>query len=231
QENKGDEHHWVLRDGELLPEPPGPQLPRNVTPSDSGTYRCGYSTELHGHHLRSPPSEPVPLNIKNPPPQPLLSVDPPSGVVSEGLPLLITCMAPGNTREKRFHLYKDGAEIVSGDTGSEISTTEPSTGSMTVSMLSILRAGPSNTGQFRCGYEVNMGRRWIPSPRSQAVNVTVTAWSLPIPLVAGCSGAATALALLLLLICLCRKKKAASRRLSMSAEISGINICGVAAET
>ncbi|KAM9121206.1 uncharacterized protein ACDP82_014981 [Pangshura tecta] len=104
---------------------------------------------------------------------------------------------------------------------------------MNFSVLSILQAGPSNTSEFSCGYEVNMSGRWIPSPRSQAVNVTVTAWSLPIPLVAGCGGAATALALLLLLLLLiplCRKK-AATRRLSMSADISGVNTCGIAAET
>ncbi|XP_039354705.1 Fc receptor-like protein 5 [Mauremys reevesii] len=208
--------HWVLRDGEALREQPGLRLPMNVTPSDSGTYRCGYSTELHGRHLRSPPSDPVPLSVTDPPPQPALSVDPPSGVVSEGLPLLITCMAPGDASERRFHFYKNGPEIVPGDTGSEISTTEPSTGSMNFSVLSILRAGPSNTGEFSCGYEVNMNGRWIPSHRSQALNVTVTAWSLPVPLVAGCGGAAAALALLLLLIPLCRKKKAATHRLSTS---------------
>ncbi|XP_050774982.1 Fc receptor-like protein 5 isoform X1 [Gopherus flavomarginatus] len=200
--------HWVLRDGEALREQPEPQLPLNVSRRDSGTYRCGYSTELHGRHLRSPPSDPLPLSVTDPPPQPALSVDLPSRVVSEGLPLLITCMAPGDASERRFHFYKDGAELPPGDTGSEISTTEPSTGFMNFSVLSILRAGPSNTGEFSCEYEVNMSGRWIPSPRSQAVNVTVTAWSLPIPLVAGCSGAATALALLLLLIPLCRKKAA-----------------------
>ncbi|XP_074917409.1 LOW QUALITY PROTEIN: Fc receptor-like protein 5 [Chelonoidis abingdonii] len=205
--------HWVLRDGEALREQPGPQFPLNVTPSDSGTYRCGYSTELHAPvtptHSASPPSDPVTLrSCCDPLPKPALSVDPPSGVVSEGLPLLITCRAPGDTSERRFHFYKDGAEIIPGDTESEISTTEPSIGSMNFSVLSILQAGPSNTGEFSCEYEVNMRGRWIPSPRSQAVNVTVTAWSLPIPLVAGCGGAATALALLLLLICLCRKKKA-----------------------
>nr|XP_042701369.1 basement membrane-specific heparan sulfate proteoglycan core protein-like [Chrysemys picta bellii] len=238
--------HWVLRDGETLPEPPEPPFPLNVTPSDSGTYRCGYNTELHGRHLRSPPSEPVPLSVTDPPPQPQLSVDPLSGVVSEGLPLRITCTAPGNTSERRFHFYKDGAEIPSGDTGSEISTMEPGTSFMN-SVLSVPWAGPNNTGEFSCGYEANMSGRWIPSPRSQDVKVTLTAWSLPVPLVAGCGGAATALALLLLLIPLCRKKTAVTRQLSTSywksqelrrlrivgrsAEISGVNICGVTAET
>nr|XP_042700869.1 Fc receptor-like protein 5 isoform X3 [Chrysemys picta bellii] len=233
--------HLVLRDGETLREQLGPQFPLNITPSDSGTYQCRYSSELHRRHLHSPPSEPVPLSVTDPPPQPALSVDPPSGVVSEGLPLLITCMAPGDTSKRRFHFYKDGAEIISGDIGPQISTTEPRTDSMNFSVLTVPWAGPNNTGEFSCGYEVNMSGRWIPSPRSQAVNITVTAWSLPVPLVAGCGGAATALALLLLLICLCRKKTAASRRLSTtywksqelrqsriarrSTDISGVNMC------
>ncbi|XP_044840812.1 uncharacterized protein LOC123347462 [Mauremys mutica] len=185
----------------------------------SRTFTCSYriqSSPPRQPHSQSLQSNAVTLLLTDPPPQPVLSVDPPSGVVSEGLPLLITCMAPGDASKRRFHFYKDGAALIPGDTGSEISTTEPSTGSMNFSVLSILRADPSNTGEFSCGYEVNMSGRWIPSPRSQALNVTVTAWSLPVPLVAGCSGAAAALALLLLLICLCRKKKAATRRLSTS---------------
>ncbi|KAM9121193.1 uncharacterized protein ACDP82_014970 isoform 2-T2 [Pangshura tecta] len=182
----------------------------------SRTFTCSYwvqSSPPRQPHSQSLQSNAVTLLLTEPPPQPALSVDPPSGVVSEGLPLLITCTAPGDASERRFHFYKDGAEIVPGDTGSEISTTEPSTGSVNFSVLSILRAGPSNTGEFSCGYEVNMSGRWIPSPRSQAVNVTVTA----------------------------------TRRLSMSywkrgelcrswiarrsTEISGLNMCGVMAET
>ncbi|KAH1181920.1 hypothetical protein KIL84_009674, partial [Mauremys mutica] len=214
-----------LKDGQNLDsQTPGPdplqlsralQLPP-LAPSHSGAYSCGYWFLESGREIPSGLSDPVHILVLDPPPQPALSVDPPSGLVSEGLPLLITCMAPEDASERRFHFYKDGAETIPGDTGSEISTTEPSTGSMNFSVLSILRAGPSNTGEFSCGYEVNMSSRWILSPRSQALNVTVTAWSLPVPLVAGCSGAAAALALLLLLICLCRKKKAATRRLSTS---------------
>ncbi|KAM9121207.1 uncharacterized protein ACDP82_014982 [Pangshura tecta] len=63
-----------------------------------------------------------------------------------------------------------------------------------------------------------MSGRWILSPRSWAVNVTVTAkispgsihaWPSWIPLVAGGIGAAALLPLLLLLVCLCRRRKGA----------------------
>ncbi|TFJ95935.1 proline--tRNA ligase [Platysternon megacephalum] len=111
--------------------------------------------------------------LADPLPQPVLSVDPPTTVVSEGLPLLITCAAPRNSGEQRFHFYKDEIEIIPGDAGSEISTTEPGTGSLNISVLSIPQAGPNNTGEFTCGYEENMSGRWIPSPRSWAENITV----------------------------------------------------------
>ncbi|TFJ95934.1 membrane protein [Platysternon megacephalum] len=126
--------------------------------------------KIHSKELPSPHRYTDSIQLSGP----SLSVDPPSGVVSEGLPLLITCRAPGDPGQWRFHFYKDGVELLPGDVGSEISTTEPSTRSMNISVLSIPQAGPNNTGQFTCGYEENVGGRWIPSPRSRAVNVTVT---------------------------------------------------------
>ncbi|CAM2102840.1 unnamed protein product [Caretta caretta] len=157
----------------------------------------------------------------DPLPQPLLSMDPPSGEVSEGLPLLIACMAPGDLGEWRFHFYKDGTEIIPRVEGSEISTMESVSGSVNISVLSIPQAGPKNTGEFTCGYEKNMSGRWIQSPRSQAVNVTwnVTrnhswraGWALPLPLVAGCGGGGAALGLLALLGCCCRRNKKGSSK-------------------
>ncbi|XP_067389256.1 Fc receptor-like protein 5 [Emydura macquarii macquarii] len=232
--------HTLLKDGHPLLEKSGPPVALNVSPSDSGNYSCGYSVALRGRRLPSPPSRPMPLGVIDPPPQPELSVDPPTGAVSEGLPLNITCKAPGDAAERRFHFYRNGTEMVPGAAGSEISTTEPGTSARDSSVLRFPRAGPDSAGEFTCAYEENVAGRWIPSPSSQAVNVTVTAWALPIPLVAGCGGAAWALALLLLLVCLCRKKKSAGRRLStsywksrdlrrsrimrQSADISGVNI-------
>uniref|UniRef100_A0A8C8RZI9 Ig-like domain-containing protein n=1 Tax=Pelusios castaneus TaxID=367368 RepID=A0A8C8RZI9_9SAUR len=209
------QNHTVLRDGHPLLEPSGPRFTLNVTPSDSGNYSCGYSTELHGRHLHSPHSQLVLLGVTDPPPHPLLSVDPPSGAVSKGHPLNITCAAPRDTGVRRFHFYKDGAEIITGDAGPEISATEPRNSSMNVSVLSIPRANANTTGEFTCGYKENMGGRWVLSPRSEAVNVTVTDWSLLIFQVAVGGGAALALALMLM-VCLCRRKKKAGRRLSTS---------------
>ncbi|KAH1181963.1 hypothetical protein KIL84_009717 [Mauremys mutica] len=113
----------------------------------------------------------------DPPPQPALSVDPPSGAVSEGLPLLITCMAPKDASKWRFHFYKDGADVIPGDMGSEISITEPSIGSTNISVLSIPQAGPESTGEFTCGYEKNMSGRCCHG-RDTAIN---TVYSMVTP--------------------------------------------------
>uniref|UniRef100_A0A8C8S1K5 Ig-like domain-containing protein n=1 Tax=Pelusios castaneus TaxID=367368 RepID=A0A8C8S1K5_9SAUR len=182
-------------------------------PDSAGEFTCGYEENVGGRWIPSPRSQPVTVTLKDPLPSPVLSVDPPSGAVTEGLPLLITCSAPGDASEWRFHFYKDGAELTAGDQGSEISPTEPGTGSM---MLTFPRAGPGSAGEFTCGYEENMSGRWLPSPRSQAVTVSMKVpfdpSSLPIiPLVAGCSAAVVALILLLLLVCFCRRTKKVSK--------------------
>ncbi|XP_029769341.1 basement membrane proteoglycan-like [Terrapene carolina triunguis] len=153
-----------------------PQVDTNST----GEYTCRYEEKESGRWIMSTKSHAVTVTLKDPPPRPVLSMDPPSGVVNEGLPLLITCTAPGDASEWRFHFYKDGAKIVPGDAGSEISIKESSTSSRNVSVLSIPRAGPNSAGEFTCGYEENVNGKWVPSPRSWPVNVTVKD-PLPLP--------------------------------------------------
>ncbi|CAM5153863.1 unnamed protein product [Eretmochelys imbricata] len=179
---------------------------------NDGSYTCQYWRREAGQQIVSENSNSIIVPVSDPPPQPELSVDPPSGVVGEGLPLLITCTAPEDTSERRFHFYKDGAELIPRDVGSEIST---GTGSMNVSVVSIPQGGPKSFAEFTCGYKKNISGRWILSHRSRAVNVTVTAkaspgsiqaWPPRIPQAAGCVGAAALLPLLLLLICHCWRR-------------------------
>ncbi|XP_065270219.1 immunoglobulin superfamily member 1-like [Emys orbicularis] len=139
---------------------------------DAGAYSCEYWRRVSGREISSVRSQPISIALTDPPPQPVLRLDPPSGAVSEGLTLLITCAVSWDARERRFHFYKDGVELIPGDMGSEINTMESGTDSMNVSVLSIPQASPNNTGEFTCGYEENVGGRWVPSPRSQAVTVT-----------------------------------------------------------
>nr|XP_023966763.1 uncharacterized protein LOC103306603 isoform X1 [Chrysemys picta bellii] len=234
----GDASEWrfhFYKDGaEIIPGDMGSEISTREASTDSmmltfpragpattGEFTCGYEENVSGWWIPAPRSQAVNVTMKDPLPLPLMSVDPPSGVVIKGVPLVITCKAPGDASEWRFHFYKDGAEIIPGDMGSEISTREASTDSM---MLTFPRAGPATTGEFTCGYEENVSGWWIPAPRSQAVNVTMKGEaapkptnsikaisSLPIPLVAGCAGAAVGLVLLLVLIYLYNRKKKGSK--------------------
>ncbi|XP_075768148.1 immunoglobulin superfamily member 1-like isoform X2 [Pelodiscus sinensis] len=52
--------HWLQRDEEPGAEMLGARHILTVNSSARGSYRCGYSTELQGRHLQSPPSLPVP---------------------------------------------------------------------------------------------------------------------------------------------------------------------------
>ncbi|CAM5096229.1 unnamed protein product [Natator depressus] len=189
----------------------GPWMELMVQMGNDGSYTCQYWRREAGQEIVSENSNSITVPVSDPPPQPELSVDPPSGVVGEGLPLLITCMAPEDASERRFHFYKDGAELIPRDVGSEIST-----GTMNVSVVSIPQGGPKSFAEFTCGYKKNISGRWILSHRSRAVNVTVTAKASPgsiqawppwIPQAAGCIGAAALLPLLFLLICHCRRRK------------------------
>ncbi|KAM9121208.1 uncharacterized protein ACDP82_014983 [Pangshura tecta] len=84
----------------------------------------------------------------------------------------MTCTAPRDAAQRRFHFYKDGVKLIPGEVGSEINTTEPRTVSVNTSVLRILLTGSNNTREFTCGYEENVSGRWILSRRSQAVTVT-----------------------------------------------------------
>ncbi|XP_006037960.1 immunoglobulin superfamily member 1-like [Alligator sinensis] len=144
-----------------------PQAIHNIT----GQFSCGYEEKMMGRWIPSFRSQAVNITVQDPPSQPMLSMDPPSGVVSEGHPLLITCVAP--EEEGKFHFYKDGSEIVPGDAGAEINITDARTDPKNSSVLSISEAQHSDAGEFSCGYEAVVGGRWIPSPKSQPVTITV----------------------------------------------------------
>ncbi|XP_074838319.1 uncharacterized protein LOC142004599 [Carettochelys insculpta] len=142
----------------------------------AGSYTCAYWRRgVYGEILSSMNSSSITIRVADAPSPPALSVGPLSRAVSEGLPLLITCTATGKVSERRFHFYKDGSELLPWEAGSEMNTTAFSTSAMNISVLRIPRAWTNHTGEFTCGYEDNVNGRWIPSPRSQAVNVTVKA--------------------------------------------------------
>ncbi|XP_043382788.1 alpha-1B-glycoprotein-like isoform X4 [Chelonia mydas] len=178
-----------------------------VSISQAGTYTCESWKTVSGREIPSERSRPISIAVTDHPPLPSLSMDPPSGVVSEGFPLLVTCMAPRDANQRRFHFYKDSVKLVPGDAGSEISTTEPSTSSMNISVLSILQASPNNIGEFTCEYEENVSGRWIPSHRSHALNVTVTASHYTRDILLRIGGVLLLTGALAALLCYCHRKK------------------------
>ncbi|XP_044841759.1 peroxidasin homolog [Mauremys mutica] len=181
---------WFFRDGQKIQskELSSPRYSytesirlSGVSGLQTGVYSCESWKTVSGREIPSERSQPISIAVTDLPPQPALSVDPPSGAVREGIHLLMTCTAPRNAGQRRFHFYKDRVELIPGDVESEINTTEPRTVSVNTSVISIPRASSNNTGEFTCGYEEHVGGRWIPSPRSRPMtvtgNVTVSAQS------------------------------------------------------
>ncbi|XP_075768087.1 Fc receptor-like protein 5 [Pelodiscus sinensis] len=139
----------------------------------AGEYICVYYTGKTYPFNKSRESNRITIKVKDPPPQPTLSVNPPPREVNEGHRLVITCTAPGDASERRFHFYQHGAEIIPGDAGSATHITAPGTVPRNVAVLSIPRADTNSSGEYSCGYEEKDSGRWIPSTRSQAVMVTL----------------------------------------------------------
>ncbi|XP_075768082.1 Fc receptor-like protein 5 [Pelodiscus sinensis] len=129
---------------------------RLSAPPQTSTYTCGCWRVESGRVIKSERSRPVSIAVTGSSSKPAPSGDPPSGPVSKGPPLLLTCTAPGNTSKRRFHFYNDGLEVVN------------------VSVTRVLRAGPNNMGNLTCGYEKNVSGKWVPSPRSQSVNISMS---------------------------------------------------------
>nr|XP_025040343.1 obscurin-like [Pelodiscus sinensis] len=210
---------WFFRDGQRIGSRMAQRsqdgdvnaslLLSNVSQSHTGLYSCESWRTEPGREIPSERSRPLSIAVTDPPPRPELSVDPPSGVMSEGCSLNVTCTAPGDARERKFHFYKDGVKLVPGDLGSEISTVEPSTSSVNVSVLIIPWASPNITGDYTCGYEENMSGRWIQSARSLAGNVVgnVTMPASYGDILLGTGGVLLLIAALAALLCYWHRKK------------------------
>ncbi|KYO48236.1 hypothetical protein Y1Q_0010612 [Alligator mississippiensis] len=166
-----------FRDGQNTGSPLGngsAQLPLlRMEIEDAGSYTCDFWGPEAVQEIPLEQSAPVQIILIDAYTPPMLIMDPPSKVVSEGYPLSFTCIAPWKTEETSFHFYKDGTKIVPGNTRSEMSSTER----WPRNVFKIPEVGLNISGEFTCMYEENMSGRWISSPWSPAVNVTVIASS------------------------------------------------------
>ncbi|TRZ05854.1 hypothetical protein HGM15179_021253, partial [Zosterops borbonicus] len=121
--------------------------------------------------VRSGNSHPVLIQVQGRCPAPVLSVEPPSGVVPAGHRLLLTCSAPRRRFRRRFRFFRDGAALrdviddVMGDvTGEEEEGAE----------LELPTVSRRSGGNFSCRLEEEVGGAWLEAPPSRGVAVLVT---------------------------------------------------------
>nr|XP_028560738.1 uncharacterized protein LOC114583617 [Podarcis muralis] len=147
---------------------------RRLSPQGSGDHFCTYRAAESSRNISSPESNSIRISVMAPPPAPVLTVDPPSGVVKEGGFLCLSCSAIGSDAEQRFHFYKDGLKISSSNEESLADSREPRNAYLSASADILVQVTASNhTGGFACRYEQKLSSRWIMSPWSQTVNLTV----------------------------------------------------------
>ncbi|KAF7234843.1 Fc receptor-like protein 5 [Varanus komodoensis] len=147
----------------------GPSETFRVDETASGNYSCAYWLLTSGRELESSRSSFSSIAWTDPPPPPVLTVDPPSGELREGDRLLLSCSADGSPAERRFRFFKDGAELASSSEDSLGSSRELGNAS---TALRILQAELHHTGEFGCRYEENVSGRWILSLWSPKVDIT-----------------------------------------------------------
>ncbi|XP_075597453.1 Fc receptor-like protein 4, partial [Balearica regulorum gibbericeps] len=133
----------------------------------SGNFTCGYEEKTEGRWIPSYPSQAVQVLVKEPASAPTLGVDPPTRVVSENYPLRLTCEASRDDFGLRFRFYRNGVEIQPGQGGSKTKNVG------NFSEILFPQSPRKFGGTFSCGVEENVGGIWMPSPRSEGVNVAV----------------------------------------------------------
>ncbi|XP_077645677.1 Fc receptor-like protein 5 [Lonchura striata] len=172
----------------------------------TGNFSCRYEEMTEGRWIASYRSDAVLVIVKGPCPAPLLSVEPPSGVVAAGQRLRLTCAAPRRRFRRRFRFFHDGAELVPSADDVIGDVTEEG------AELLFLRISPEMSGNFSCRLEEEVGGAWLEAPPSRGVAVVVWAPFDFLPLViGGIVGVALLLLGLLLAAWLCRKRRGGSR--------------------
>ncbi|XP_041346058.1 Fc receptor-like protein 6 [Pyrgilauda ruficollis] len=140
--------------------------------NQTGNFSCRYEEMTEGRWIASYPSDAIQVVVKDPCPAPLLSVEPPSGVVAAGHRLRLTCAAPRRDFRRRFRFFRDGAEVTPGDVGDADDVIGDVAGDG--SELLFPRISPELAGNFSCLLEEEVGGAWLEAPPSQGVAVVVS---------------------------------------------------------
>ncbi|XP_064331641.1 uncharacterized protein LOC135318360 [Phalacrocorax carbo] len=135
----------------------------------TGNFTCGYEEKTEGRWIPSYRSRAVGVLVREAALAPRLGVDPPTGVVGEDYPLHLTCEASRDDFTLRFRFYRNGLEISPGQAGSKLRRIG------NFSEFFFPRIPKSFGGNFSCAVEEDVGGTWVPTPRSEAVGVTVKA--------------------------------------------------------
>ncbi|XP_039193776.1 uncharacterized protein LOC120305659 isoform X2 [Crotalus tigris] len=182
-----------------------------ATREDSGLHKCRYREWKYGRTISSDWSHPVSIVVRDPLLPPVLKLHPPSGSLQEGKVLQIQCLPNEGNNTKRFHFSWKGVEMASSNEGLRRSSRDPGLLTLNTSAAFLYAKGNGSLG-LACRSEENINGRWIMSPWSQIVNITV----LAAPSAPSVGYAALALLVLLLgaplVFCCSRKKNGCQRR-------------------
>ncbi|XP_078392477.1 immunoglobulin superfamily member 1-like, partial [Cetorhinus maximus] len=130
---------------------------------DSGEYSCSFEKTVKGKVYESPRSNFVEINVTATLPRANISVDPPSGVVSRGSTIRITCTGSILNSGGCFRLYRDGEEN---------GTLEVS-GPQQSATFTITDTDTEGTWNYTCHYTRTVKKKTYRSPGSNALQVTV----------------------------------------------------------
>ncbi|XP_078390489.1 osteoclast-associated immunoglobulin-like receptor [Cetorhinus maximus] len=137
---------------------------KELEPMDGGAYSCKAVRTVLGRDYGSPRSDLVQFNVTEELPRATISVEPPSGKVSSGRPIRLTCTGAILNSGGLFYLYSDGEARGTIN----VSGSVPSASFIVNDLIS------AGKWSFNCGYARIVKKTAYYSARSEAVQVTVT---------------------------------------------------------
>ncbi|XP_078390495.1 alpha-1B-glycoprotein-like [Cetorhinus maximus] len=137
---------------------------RELEPMDGGAYSCKAVKTVLGRDYGSPRSDLVEFNVTEVLPRATISVEPPSGEVSTGRPVRLTCTGAILNSGGQFYLYRDR----------ETRGTIPVPGSVPSASFIVNDLISAGKWSFNCGYARIVKQTVYYSAHSEAVQVTVT---------------------------------------------------------
>ncbi|XP_078063519.1 immunoglobulin superfamily member 1-like [Mustelus asterias] len=135
----------------------------DLVPEDSKEYSCSFEKTVNGKVYQSDRSAFVGVTVKEELPKADISVDPPSGVVSRGEAIRVTCVGSILAHGGRFHLHREDEEDRTLDVP----------GPQQSANFTISDTNTTGTWNYSCSYGRMVKGREYHSPRSDGVRVTV----------------------------------------------------------